>query len=236
MENQPLSPLIIEAVAMVVELIPVLEIGYNNQGIQAPDKYPYWQNPTLWDAYHAECYAKAGFRDELFPYLSGASFYRLTEISAGNLAKLATDHTAELRAGSWAREATCGLFGGYVLRIDGEDVFFPQCCGDLSDIGYWQRLAVGTAFSYEGHPAPSLSFTRDTVVLDFVGGEFDEPFQPPLPVLRVEINQISLQKAVEQANLALNYFAQRLIELNTAEGLGIPAIDKLLIWGDGRNG
>ncbi|WP_343319375.1 hypothetical protein [Sphingobacterium multivorum] len=28
---------------MALELIPVIEIGYNNQGIPTPDKYPYWE-------------------------------------------------------------------------------------------------------------------------------------------------------------------------------------------------
>ena len=219
---------------MMIELIPVLEIGYNNQDVPVPDTYPYWKNAVLWDAYHAACYTKAGFKDELLPYLPGASFYRLLAITASNLAKLAADHTAELRAGTHTREEACGFFGGYVLRIDEEDIFFPQCCGELSDIVYWERLAAGTASYQEGHPAPGLRFTKDMVILDFSVGEFDESFQPPLPVLRMEISRPALQQAVEQANLELNYFAQRLRKLNDEERLGVQAIDKLLIWEDGN--
>uniref|UniRef100_UPI00289F1EEB hypothetical protein n=1 Tax=Sphingobacterium sp. TaxID=341027 RepID=UPI00289F1EEB len=50
---------------MPLELIPVIEIGYNNQGIPTPDKYPYWEYPMLWDKYNAESYKKAGFKDDL---------------------------------------------------------------------------------------------------------------------------------------------------------------------------
>jgi hypothetical protein len=221
--------------ARAVALIPVLEIGYNNQGVEVPTKYPYWENTTLWDAYHAGCYTVAGFRDELHPYRPGASFYCLPAITDANLAKLARDQTAEVRAGIWARVEACGFFGGYVLRMGEEDIFFPQCCGQLSDIVYWERLAAGTSSSYEGHPAPLVRFTEDTVLLDFIGGKFDEDFQPPIPVPVVEISRPALQFAVAQANRELAHFAQRLREVNEVQGLGVPAIDKLLIWNDGKH-
>ncbi|QKG54659.1 hypothetical protein GKZ67_07700 [Hymenobacter sp. BRD67] len=220
---------------MVIALLPVIEIGYNNHGIEVPTQYPYWENSALWDAYHAACYAAAGFKDEFCPYLPGSSFYQLSAITARNLIKLTKDHTAELRAGTHAREKACAFFGGYVLRIDNEDVFFPQCCGQLSDIAYWEGLAAGVASTYEGHPAPVLSFAADTVQLDFLESEFDESFQPPLPMLSVEICRPALQLAIKQANLELELFAQRLRELNEAEALGIPDIDKLLIWEDGKH-
>jgi len=221
---------------MAVALIPVVEIGYSNLGVEVPTQYPYWENAALWDAYHAACYAAAGFKDEFIPYLPGASLYRLAAITDSNLAKLAQDQTAELRAGVWSRNETCGFFGGYVLRLEDKDVFFPQCCGQLSDIVYWQGLAAGVASIYEGHPAPGLLFTPDTVRLDFSKGEFDEDFQPPPPVLSVEIGRAALLLAVKQANQELRQFAQRLRALHEAEDLGVPAIDKLLIWGDGNPG
>lgn len=221
--------------ARAVALIPVLEIGYGNQNVEVPTKYPYWENTALWDAYHAACYTGAGFPDALRPSVPGAAFYRLAEITDRNLAKLVKDHTAELRAGNLDREQACALFGGYVLHIDEEAVFSPQCCGQLSDIVYWERLAAGTASYYEGHPAPGLRFTEDTVVLDFAVRACEEPFQPPPSALSVTISRPALQLAVVQANRELTHFAQRLREVLEADGLGVQAIDKLLIWNDGKH-
>lgn len=216
--------------------MPVLEIGYPNQDIEVPTQYPYWENTAVWEAYHAACHVAAGFQDELRPYLPGSSFYRLLAITDSSLAKLAKDHTAELRAGSLDREQACAFFGGYVLRVGEENIFFPQCCGQLSDIVYWERLAAGTASYYEGHPAPGLRFTEDTVVLDFTGGgEFEEDFCPPPPVPVVEISRAAMQLAVAQAKQELSFFAHRLRKLNEAAGLGVQAIDKLLIWNDGKH-
>jgi len=211
-------------------------MGYSNYGVEVPTTYPYWENTAIWDAYHAACYAAAGFRDELLPYLPGSSLYRLLAITDSNLAKLARDQTAELRAGTWTREQACAFFGGYVLRIDNAAVFFPQCCGQLSDIAYWEGLAAGVASYYEGHPAPGLSFATDTVQLDFSEGEFDEAFQPPPPVLSVKISRSALQLAIKQANLELQQFAQRLRRLNETESVGVSAIDELLIWEDEKPG
>ena len=220
---------------MVVALIPVVEIGYNNQGVEVPTKYPYWENALLWDTYHAACYAAAGFQDAFFPYLPGSSLYQLAAITDSNLAKLAKDQTAELRADVWTREQACAFFGGYVLRVDNKDVFFPQCCGQLSAIFYWEGLAAGVAISYEGHPAPVVSFTGDTVRLDFAESEFDDAFEPPPSVRSVELSRSALQLVIGQVNLELQQFAQRLRVLNEAEALGVPAIAELLVWEDGKH-
>ncbi len=32
---------------MALELIPVIEIGYNNQDIPVPDRPPYWENSVI---------------------------------------------------------------------------------------------------------------------------------------------------------------------------------------------
>lgn len=121
---------------MTVQLIPVLEIGHNNQNVPVPNKYPYWENASVWDKYHQESYSKASFKDTLIPYLAGSSFYRMTDVTNDNLIKLTKDHTEDLRNGKYSREQASVLSGGYVLHIEIQDVFFPQCCGDLSDIIY----------------------------------------------------------------------------------------------------
>ena len=217
---------------MKMELIPVIEIGYNNQGVTEPDKYPYWQYPGIWNAYNKQSYQRAGFKDNLKPYIDGSSIYKLTDISDINLTKLTIDHTQELRDGKYERQQASAFFGGYVLRIDGHDAYFPQCCGDLSDINYWERLADGQTSYYNGHPAPCIKFEGMNAVLDFSVDEFDEPFQPtPIkPFLSVDRNE--LKRAVEKTKLELQVFEQRLNQINEVESLNIVNIGGLLIWGN----
>ena len=216
---------------MTVQLIPVLEIGYNKQNIPAPNKYPYWENAAVWDKYHQECYLKAGFKDTLKPYLVGSSFHSLTEITNDNLMKLTKDHTEDLRNGKYNREQASAFFGGYVLFIDGQDVFFPQCCGDLSDIIYWEKIANGNENAYyEGHPQPTIKIKDDTITFDFSVEENDEPFQPTPPDTILQVDRNSLKQAVEYVKKELVNFSERLKRINEAEQLNIVDIDKLLVW------
>ncbi len=211
---------------MTIELIPVIEIGYNNQGVQVPDKYPYWDNSEIWDDFHIECYKKAGFKDKLIPYLKGSSFYRLTDISDDNLKKLAIDHTQELK------EQSCSFFGGYVLRVDNQDRLFPQCCGLLADINFWTKISNGKESYYEGHPAPQIAFKRNSIMFDLTTNEFDEIFQPPPPVLLFQVDKTELGMAIEKTKQELVTFAERLERINSDENLQIANIDNVLIWYD----
>lgn len=216
---------------MKVELIPVIEIGYNNQDIPIPDKYPYWDYPELWNKFNSECYKKAGFKDEFKPYLAGSSFYKLTDITEKNLAKIIIDHTQELREGKYEREQASALSGGYVLRIDGQDKYFPQCCGDLADLKYWENIAKGKEKCiYAGHPEPQVKIHGDKVTLDFTVGEFDEHFVPKPKENMVQFDIPSLSKAIELVKTELNIFEQRLNKINQDENLNIDNIGLLLIW------
>jgi hypothetical protein len=215
---------------MQVELIPVIELGYNNQDVASPDKYPYWENSEFWDKYHEHCYIKAGFKDKLRPYLPGSTFIKPCDISDNNLIKLVKDHTEDYRKGEYGRQEASALYGGYVLRINGEDMFFPQCCGDLADIEYWDRLSKGRQSYYEGHPAPQVEINKDSVILDFSVDEFEEPFQPTPSETRLGINLQALKTAVEKAKTELEEFAIRLNKINQNEDLKIQNIAGLLIW------
>jgi hypothetical protein len=220
---------------MTIELIPVIEIGYNNQGVTAPDKYPYWDNSEIWDVYHEECYQKAGFKDKLTPYLKGSSFYKLSDITDDNLTKLTIDHTQEMRDGKYERpQDTCAFFGGYVLRVDGQDKYFPQCCGELSDIIYWDRLSNEQSSYYEGHPAPQIKFEDSNIVFNFSVDEFDEPFQPTPTENILTIDRLELKRAVEKVKTELKTFEQRLHKINEDEKLNIDNIGGLLIWDNGN--
>jgi len=215
---------------MTIELIPVIEIGYGNQGLTSPDKYPYWLNSEVWDNYHDECFKKAGFKDRLTPYLKGISFYKLSDITESNLNKLTIDHTQEMRDGKWEHEQVCAFFGGYVLQIDGQDKYFPQCCGDLSDIIYWDLLSNGKHSCYEEHPATQKKFEDKNIVFDFSVDEFDERFQP-IPALNIlSISRFELEKAVEKAKTELKAFKQRFNKIEEDEKLNIHNIGGLLIY------
>ncbi len=216
---------------MTIELIPVIEIGYNNQDVTTPNKYPYWEYSDLWDEYNADSYKKAGFIDNFKPYIAGSSFYRLSEITEKNLTKLTIDHTEEMREGKYEREQASAFFGGYVLRIDEQDKYFPQCCGTLADIHYWENLAKGKESGfYAGHPEPQVKIRGDKITFDFTVGEFDEHFSPIPTKNIIQFDIPSLRKAIQITKTELNTFEQRLNKVNEDKKLNIDDIGELLIW------
>jgi hypothetical protein len=220
---------------MTLELIAVIEIGYNNQNIPIPDKYPYWEYPESWDKYNADSYKKAGFVDEFRPYLPGSSFYQISEITHSNLTKLTLDHTQEMRDEKYGREQASAFFGGYILRMDGQDKYFPQCCGDLADIHYWENLANGKKSGfYAGHPEPQVKIQGDTITFDFTVGEYDEPFAPTPMENSVHFDIASLKSAIQVVKTELDAFELRLEKINRDKKLNIDNIGELLIWGNNQ--
>lgn len=216
---------------MNVELIPVIEIGYNNQNVPVPTNRPYWKYPDDWNAFHSESHLKAGFPDPLMPYFPGSSFYRIGDITDKNLSKIVIDHMSGHREGLPKNEDTCPLSGGYILNIDGNDVYFPQCCGDLSDITYWENLLKDdTSIFYNGHPEPVIEKTITHIIFDFKTDEFDEQFVPPPPFLIVNVDKTALERAIENVKILLGAFGQRLTKINNEEDLTIQNIENLLIW------
>ncbi|WP_419700727.1 hypothetical protein [Mucilaginibacter sp. NFX135] len=216
---------------MKVKLIPVIRIGYHNQGIPVPEKGPYWSYSALWDNYNAANYIKAGFKDRFKPYLSGSTFYTLSSLSKDNLIKIIKDHAYDIINNKYARTEASPLNGGYVLNVDDEDIYFPQCCGDLSDINYWEKLVFNNQLSFfAGHPEPQLEIKKDTIIFDFEVGEFDEHFVPPPAYNKVEVHKIDLKGAIEHVNAELHHFADVIKKISIAEQLDIPDIDKLFIW------
>ena len=215
---------------MKIELIPVIELGYNNQGIETPEKYPYWENQDVWFEYRDKSLKKAGFENEFEPYLKGSPFYEPRKITDKNLEKIVSDHTEELRIGEYEREQASCLFGGYVLKINGQNKYFPQCCGDLGDIVYWEKISKKENSYYEGHPAPEYKFGLNNVIFDFSVDEYDEHFEPTPPETILEIELRELRKAVEKAKIELKELSTRVIKINEKMKLGIDRIEDLLIW------
>ena len=213
-----------------MKLIPVIELGYENQGVETPEHGPYWEYPNEWDDFNNESYKKAGFKDSFTPFDPGRSLYEIDLISDENLKKIVVDHTEELRKGEYDREQASLLFGGYVLEINGERLFYPQCCGDLGDIQFWRNISNGQESFYEGHPAPIVKFEKDEVLFDLTVREFDEEFTP-IPQKRVfELNKDELKKAIRQAELTLEKFANRIQVINELESLELERIEDLLVW------
>jgi len=219
---------------MKVKLIPIIELGYNNQGIKPPTAYPYSNNQEIWFEYRNASLQKADFKDEFEPYLKGSPFYEPAKITNRNLEKIVVDNTEEFINGIYGRDQVCCFFGGFVLKVNGADKFFPQCCGDLSDLMYWEKISQGQHAAYEGHPAPVYKFSSNQVILDFTVGEYDEHFIPTPPDTKLEINLEDLNLAVTNAKITLNKLAERVIKINQKLNLGIESIDDLLIWGDGN--
>ena len=213
-----------------IELIPIIELIYSNVNINVPKKFPFWEHTNIWDTYHQNCYEKAGFVDKLIPYIKGSHFYKLEEISTKNLTKIIIDLTEDLRNGTYERTDICGISGGYVLQVNGIDEFFPQCCGELSDIAFWKNITNCKNSYYEGHPAPQCKFEKNLIILDFTTEEFDEPFQPPVNCDKIKLNINELKNAVQKVNTQLKNFEKRLEEINFVENLNIKNIGELLIW------
>ncbi|MES2702411.1 MAG: hypothetical protein V4649_07220 [Bacteroidota bacterium] len=220
----------------MVELVPVIELGHYDTGISAPKAGPFWKNSMEWDQFYTAYYAKAGFADPLPTYLPGSSFCRIEDLSDRNLQKLVKDHTKDMREGKYTREEASAFFGGYVLRLNENDKYFPQCCGDLSDIQYWQKLAYeGELTFYQGHPVPAISITSNRIIFDFTVDEFEEGFVPPVIERTIEVNQAELATAVEKVKKQLENFSNKLMAINLSESLGVSDIDNLLVWGDQVN-
>ncbi len=150
---------------MIVELIPVIELVYNNQEIESPDYSPYWKNLDEWQTYFDKCYSKAGFKDKLISYSKGFRFYRPKGITDNNLIKVIEDHMDTFKLGKTEENDLFPLYGGYVLNINNQDLLFPQCCSDLGDWVYWNSIAKKKkSVYYTGHPAPILKFDSKNVI------------------------------------------------------------------------
>ena len=108
---------------MNIELIPVIEITYFNSA-PSPEKGPYWEFQNEWESYAKTRLKNAGFKDEFEPYKKGSSFYEPHKISLSNLKKLIIDWF-EIFDGS-NHDEILPFYGGYVLKIDGKDVYYPQ--------------------------------------------------------------------------------------------------------------
>lgn len=213
-----------------MKLIPVIEVRCANQGTEIPEQGPYWKYPNEWDDFNNKSHKNAGFKEPFEPIDPGASLYEIETISDGNLKKIVLDHTQLLRNGEYDREQVFPLFGGYILEVNEERLFYPQCCGDLGDIEFWRNISNGKGTYYEGHPAPVVKFKKHEIVFDLNVQQFGEEFTP-IPERRVfRVNREELKKSIKETELTLAKFAHRIQAINQSENLNLERIEDLLVW------
>lgn len=219
---------------MKIELIPVIEITNYDNDIPLPPNGPYWEYPDDWENYRIQTNVEAGFSKDLKSYSKGASFYRINEISDEDLLKLIQnkvifeddDETLEIE------DLNNPFNGGYILKIDGIDTYFPQCCSDLGDIEEWNDLLVEDEFNfYMGHPSPRVKIIENTVTFDFLNSEIQENYAPPILQDQITVDKKELSDAIQEVKKELKTFAERLIRLNQSENLNIPNIENILVYG-----
>ncbi len=210
---------------MKIELIPVLKIYYANLPFRHAEHY----TPENRNKVQAASLKKAGFTADMQPYLSDTDLYRLVGLSDENLTRLVLDHIQKYRERAYEKSRTYPLLGGYVLRLDGRDQFFPQYNGDLSDIHFWKHLAAGRLTASNGQPVPGIHFEKDNVVFTF--DEETEYYQPLEAESILKFSRSGLKFAVDGVYETLLVFQERIEQINIIENLDIKNIHELLIWG-----
>lgn len=216
---------------MRVELIPVIEITNYDQDIPTPGKGPHWEYPDEWENFRISSSKTAGFSTNFRSYSKGSFLYRTSDISDADLLVLIKCKINSI--GDDTENFISAFDGGYILKINGKDKYFPQCCSGLDDIDSWNNLMdeKNTNHFYMGHPSPIVTQIGNKVIFNFVDHSIDESFTPPIPEQLIEIEKSLLQNAIETAKNELNLFSERLTRISKSENLNIPDIEKILIYG-----
>jgi hypothetical protein len=218
---------------MKIELIPVLEIIPILKESPPPAEHPFWQHTAVWDQYQRSALTHEGYSIRLEPYLKGFPFYAINSLLEEDVTKVVSEHIKEFQKGEYLAEELISLSGGYILKKDGENKSFPQCCGELSDIAYWISLANGDdRFYIEEHPTASIKMEKGYIFFDFSEGGYSEPFAPPPTERLLQIERSALQTAVTETETVLNEFALLLKKINLKSNWGLENIDRMLIWND----
>jgi hypothetical protein len=162
------------------------------------------------------------------PLASDTYLYRANDLTLESLKILSRTHLQGYFDGEWTLEQQCTFFGGYILRLAGQDTLFPQCCGEFSDIIYWKNIAkYGRSVYYHGHPHPEIYFTDDSVVFN-CQDDYEE-FRPSAPA-QVSVPKIALSAAYDAAVQELALVAHRLRSIADAVRLPVDDIAHLLLY------
>ncbi|MGC4068446.1 MAG: hypothetical protein QM784_28130 [Polyangiaceae bacterium] len=123
------------------------------------------------------------------------------------------------------------LYGGYVLAVDAQPIFIPQCCSTLAAIHGWAdvlRPCSVSGFVGEGHPALQWNIRNDLIVL-----EWDietEPFEPPTFPRTKSLQVESVRHGVRRALWEVELFARELSALPIASEF--VNLANALVWRD----
>ncbi|PZF74501.1 hypothetical protein [Taibaiella soli] len=214
---------------MNVRLIPVIEIFRPDDSIPSPGKGPSWEYPDEWSEYNRLLNIKAGFSDKLAPYQKGSRFYKIDEIKDEDLLVIIQLEIEKQKGDD--EPLVLALTGGYILQVNGDNVYFPQCCGDLANIGAWYEIINGAEHPFfAGHPSPKISVTGEMVHFDFVNTNYSgEHFTPPPSEKQFQLKLSDLKHALDVVTKELKIFGSRLRWINEIHGLNIQDIDRILI-------
>jgi len=219
---------------MKIELIPVIEITNYNQDVPIPPIGPYWKFPNEWEEYHISANIKAGYSENLTPFIKGSSFYKISEINDKDVLKIIHKEIATQQSDEnlGIDDLESPFYGGYILKIDDADKYLPQCCGNLGDFKVWvDLLDEENSYFYAGHPSPRIIKRENLIIFDFLNSEIQESYVPPVLEDQIEIDSDLLKIAIYDAKKELDKFALKLNRINKKENLNIPEIDKILIYG-----
>lgn len=209
---------------MEVELIPVIEVNYYPEAIPMPEKGPYWEYENDWEEYRLRCFQEAQLNTRMEAIKKGSPLFRINSIPKENIPKIIKKHFQEMfDEDEITTEEILSLDGGYVLRINGNDELFPQCCGTLKDIKEWKNICDGKDDFWIGHPYPNIIQKGDEITLECL-----EEFVPPAKN-EIEINRANLKEAISKAEYELNEFSTRLNEFKSI--YDIENLGEKLIFG-----
>ncbi|WP_435525879.1 hypothetical protein [Chryseobacterium indoltheticum] len=220
---------------MIIELIPVIEITNYDNDIPLPSNGPYWEYSDDWENYRIQTNLEAGYSKDLRSYSKGSSLYQINDISDADLLKLIQKEIDAQQSDDnlGIEDLVSPFYGGYILKIDGTNKYFPQCCSDLGDIEEWNDLLDEEENNfYMGHPSPRIKKDQNTITFDFLNSEIQENYSPPILVDYLIVDKEKLATAIQEAKKELDIFAKKLIKINESENLNIPNIEKILVYGN----
>lgn len=197
---------------MIVQLVPVVELP-------SPD-HPIHRQETLVDQEYS---VQIGY-SVMAPVDSRVPLYETEKLTDQDWRLAISRHIADT-----AVQDSCALFGGILLKVDGENKIFPQCCGTLADVVSWQTL-LSDSFdagwvNTEGHPCPSV-VKRDGKVTFFCS-EAEESFIP-FAISELTLDQGALGLAFDDCLVLHNSLSER-FDAWSAE-FDTDTISDSLIW------
>lgn len=208
-----------------IELIPVMEIWWSSDDFVCPVSGPYWMYPDEYAKANATCLVASGY-EPMQSYTKGSGYYELSTVTDANLLL-----EIRKRTEGFQTEEVCPFDGGYILNINGKDMLFPQCCGDLSDIQYWKELADKEyKLFWQGHPQPFIRIQGDKIIME-LDDEGLEDFVPPPSERLLTFDVNDLRAALETVIPKISVFASRIDKIAKANSLDIENPGNILVWG-----